>query len=106
MCWYSIVERLEKIKCQSCSLSADLYNKKTHFVLEFIQNADDNAYPEDALPTLCIQLKDGVVQFRCNETGFSEANVNAICDIGGSTKAAAKLQPGAGYIGMFASSTS
>lgn len=26
-------------------LSSDLYSKDTHFVLELIQNADDNSYP-------------------------------------------------------------
>ena len=28
-------------------LSRDLYNKDTHFVLELIQNADDNSYPDE-----------------------------------------------------------
>ena len=28
-------------------LSRDLYSKDTHFVLELIQNADDNTYPEN-----------------------------------------------------------
>ena len=28
-------------------LSRDLYSKDTHFVLELIQNADDNNYPAD-----------------------------------------------------------
>ena len=26
-------------------LSAELYSRDTHFVLELVQNADDNAYP-------------------------------------------------------------
>ena len=30
-------------------LSKDLYSKDTHFVLELVQNADDNAYPTDML---------------------------------------------------------
>ena len=30
-------------------LSKDLYSKDTHFVLELVQNADDNAYPPDML---------------------------------------------------------
>ena len=30
-------------------LSKDLYSKDTHFVLELIQNADDNSYHEDLL---------------------------------------------------------
>ena len=28
-------------------LSKDLYSKDTHFVLELIQNADDNDYPDE-----------------------------------------------------------
>ena len=27
-------------------LAADLYSRDTHFVLELVQNADDNAYPD------------------------------------------------------------
>jgi len=30
-------------------LSKDLYSKDTHFVLELVQNADDNAYPPDMM---------------------------------------------------------
>lgn len=30
-------------------LSRDLYSKDTHFVLELIQNADDNDYPPEVL---------------------------------------------------------
>jgi len=30
-------------------LSKDLYSKDTHFVLELVQNADDNAYPPHML---------------------------------------------------------
>jgi hypothetical protein len=29
-------------------LSAELYSRDTHFVLELVQNADDNAYPPGA----------------------------------------------------------
>lgn len=32
-------------------LSSDLYSKDTHFVLELIQNADDNDYPEVMMAT-------------------------------------------------------
>jgi hypothetical protein len=67
-------------------LSNDLYNKKTHFLLEFIQNADDNAYGNNIVPTLRLHIEDRLVVFECNELGFSAANVKAICDIGASTK--------------------
>ncbi len=34
-------------------LSNDLFSEQDHFVLELIQNADDNQYSSDCLPTLC-----------------------------------------------------
>lgn len=67
-------------------LSSDLYNKKTHFLLEFIQNADDNTYADDVIPSLNLQIEESLVVFECNESGFSADNVKAICDIGASTK--------------------
>ncbi|KAI0058520.1 hypothetical protein BV25DRAFT_1919220 [Artomyces pyxidatus] len=78
-------------------LSSDLYNKKTHFLLEFIQNADDNDYSSNVAPSLELHVEDRLIIFQCNELGFSSANVKAICDIGGSTKTAAKK--GRGFIG-------
>ena len=33
-------------------LSHELYSHDTHFVLELVQNADDNSYQSDILPTL------------------------------------------------------
>ncbi|KAH7337370.1 hypothetical protein BKA66DRAFT_448585 [Pyrenochaeta sp. MPI-SDFR-AT-0127] len=50
-------------------LSNQLYHKSTHFLLELIQNADDNTLRID-----------------CNEVGFTAANVEAICAISESTK--------------------
>ncbi|KAH8981074.1 hypothetical protein EDB92DRAFT_1805391 [Lactarius akahatsu] len=67
-------------------LSSDLYNKKTHFLLEFIQNADDNTYADDVTPSLNLRIEDSLVVFECNERGFLADNVKAICDIGQSTK--------------------
>jgi hypothetical protein len=67
-------------------LSSDLYNKKTHFLLEFIQNADDNTYADDVTPSLKLRIEDSLVVFECDELGFSADNVKAICDIGASTK--------------------
>jgi hypothetical protein len=67
-------------------LSSDLYNKKTHFLLEFIQNADDNTYADGVIPSLNLWIEDSLIVFECNELGFSADNVRAICDIGASTK--------------------
>jgi hypothetical protein len=38
-------------------LSVDLYSKETHFVLELIQNADDNQYQDGASPTLTLTIE-------------------------------------------------
>src|SRR4051794_30030550 len=37
-------------------LSEDLYSSETHFVLELIQNADDNTYPDGVVPTITFRL--------------------------------------------------
>ncbi|KAI9435206.1 hypothetical protein F5148DRAFT_989928 [Russula earlei] len=81
-------------------LSKDLYNKKTHFLLELLQNADDNTYLDGITPTLCLQIEDRRVVFKCNEVGFSKDNVQAICDIGRSTKRHEREEnPRRGFIG-------
>jgi hypothetical protein len=70
----------------SIRLSDELYTKDTHFLLEFIQNADDNEYAADVIPTLRLKSDNGHIYICCNEVGFSEKNVAAICKIGESTK--------------------
>lgn len=92
-------------------LSRDLYSKDTHFVLELVQNADDNAYPDHLIAALettskssmdndCpsvrfIISKEGVTVLN-NECGFREKDVRALCDVGRSTKGKHKY----GYIGQ------
>jgi Histidine kinase-, DNA gyrase B-, and HSP90-like ATPase len=66
-------------------LSDQLYSQPTHFLLEFIQNADDNYY-EDVRPTISFTSAHGHLRIDCNEIGFAPANVEAICRIGKSTK--------------------
>ena len=94
--------------CLRYSLSTELYSKDTHFLLELIQNADDNTYLEGIQPTLNVSLESDWLVIECNEVGFSEANVRALCKSGASTKNDRK-----GYIGtsrqiiiVFASSSS
>ena len=67
------------------SLSRQLYDKETHFLLELIQNADDNTY-DCAIPSLDFTYRRGSLRVDCNEIGFTESNVRAICKIGESTK--------------------
>ncbi|XP_077406198.1 uncharacterized protein LOC144038026 isoform X2 [Vanacampus margaritifer] len=79
-------------------LSTELYSKDTHFVLELIQNADDNSYPSesDGVPALAFVVERDCITVLNNEAGFQETNIKAICDVGQSTKGKHKY----GYIGQ------
>lgn len=76
-------------------LSSELYSRDTHFVLELIQNADDNTFTEDSSPTLVFVIEPHMVVVLNNEVGFKEENIRALCDVGKSTKGAHQY----GYIG-------
>lgn len=75
-------------------LSKDLYSKKSHFILELIQNADDNEYAEGVVPHLTLKVSSERLVLLNNEIGFSERNVRALCSVGDSSKAKKT-----GYIG-------
>uniref|UniRef100_A0A3P9L232 Wu:fj29h11 n=1 Tax=Oryzias latipes TaxID=8090 RepID=A0A3P9L232_ORYLA len=79
-------------------LSTELYSKDTHFVLELIQNADDNSYSLDptVVPSLAFVVEQDCITILNNETGFQEKNIRAICDVGSSTKGKHRY----GYIGQ------
>ena len=86
-------------------LSLELYSKDTHFVLELIQNADDNRYPDRPplsegtnreRPSLKFVVNNNCITILNNEVGFSEINIRAICDVGRSTKGLHRF----GYIGQ------
>eukprot|EP01088_Endostelium_zonatum_P021866 TRINITY_DN890_c0_g1_i2.p1 TRINITY_DN890_c0_g1~~TRINITY_DN890_c0_g1_i2.p1 ORF type:complete len:2146 (+),score=649.66 TRINITY_DN890_c0_g1_i2:669-7106(+) len=66
-------------------LSHELYSNETHFVLELVQNADDNKYNVDT-PALEFVIRNDRIEVNNNEIGFSPANILALCDIGKSTK--------------------
>ncbi|KAL8243548.1 hypothetical protein R6Q59_009806 [Mikania micrantha] len=87
------------------NLSAELYAKDVHFLMELIQNAEDNEYPEGADPSLefVITSKDitntgapATLLVFNNEKGFSRKNVESICSVGRSTKKGLRKR---GYIG-------
>ena len=79
-------------------LSEELYSKDTHFVLELIQNADDNKYDVGTEPSLVFVVDKEAVTSMNNERGFCEQDIRALCDVGKSTKGKHKH----GYIGMLA----
>ncbi|XP_023758052.1 uncharacterized protein LOC111906533 [Lactuca sativa] len=87
------------------NLSAELYAKDVHFLMELIQNAEDNEYPEGVDPSLefVITSKDitntgapATLLVFNNEKGFSDKNIESICSVGRSTKKDLRKR---GYIG-------
>ncbi|XP_053389616.1 uncharacterized protein LOC128552593 [Mercenaria mercenaria] len=84
-------------------LSKDLYSKDTHFVLELVQNADDNSYSDNLLndttdncPSVKFVIEHEGIYVLNNEQGFREKDIRALCDVGRSTKGKHKF----GYIGQ------
>ncbi|TYZ64016.1 hypothetical protein PybrP1_003535 [[Pythium] brassicae (nom. inval.)] len=81
-------------------LSDELYSENTHFVLELLQNADDNEYDRAVRAKGEFTLTaDRRVVFYNNERGFSRANIRAICDVGASTKASSQDASSSASIG-------
>ncbi|CAF2658198.1 unnamed protein product [Rotaria sp. Silwood2] len=80
-------------------LSNDLYVEQGHFVLELIQNADDNQYALDCMPTLRFIVSPERILVCNNEIGFQPCNISAICNVGASTKGKHK-QGYAGHKGI------
>ncbi|KAL3512559.1 hypothetical protein ACH5RR_025276 [Cinchona calisaya] len=87
------------------NLSAELYAKDVHFLMELIQNAEDNEYEEGVKPALefVITSKDitasgasATLLIFNNEKGFSPKNIDSICSVGRSTKKGNRKR---GYIG-------
>ncbi|PIA50962.1 hypothetical protein AQUCO_01100048v1 [Aquilegia coerulea] len=87
------------------NLSAELYAKDAHFLMEIIQNAEDNVYNEGVKPSLeFIVTSQDITRTGAtstllvfnNEKGFSPKNIESISSVGRSTK---KGQRQKGYIG-------
>jgi hypothetical protein len=82
----------------SNSLAKNLYTSKAQFVFELLQNAEDNHYEgarergED--PYVLIHVYHDKIVLECNEDGFTDANLKAICAVGQSSKHGAQ-----GYVG-------
>ncbi|KAJ4728848.1 DNA binding ATP binding [Melia azedarach] len=86
-------------------LSAELYSKDVHFLMELIQNAEDNEYPEGVDPSLefVITRRDitgtgapATLLVFNNEKGFSAENIESICSVAMSTKKGNRKR---GYVG-------
>lgn len=89
------IEDNKKFKEDAARLASDLHTEKPHFILELIQNAEDNDYDKDVKPLVKFIKQEDKLILQNNEKGFNEENVQALCGIGKSTKQNKKL----GYIG-------
>ncbi|PVH80366.1 hypothetical protein DL98DRAFT_628772 [Cadophora sp. DSE1049] len=79
-------------------IARDIYLRKARFVLELIQNAEDNKFTQAATlgeePFIKFNIYPTKIVVECNEDGFTKSNVDAICRVGASSK-----QNKRGYIG-------
>jgi|GEM_PF-6647461 len=64
----------------------ELYESRTHFFRELLQNADDNLYAAKVVPTLQLIAHPTSLVLVNNETGFEEKHVRALCNAAKSTK--------------------
>lgn len=87
-------------------ISKDVYSDDIHFLFELIQNAQDNTYAENIVPTLSFLLlaedptetedSEGCLCVFNNEIGFNQEDIKSICSVGSSTKKLKKME---GFIG-------
>lgn len=79
-------------------LAKNLYTSKARFVFELLQNADDNSYTRatasGSVPYISFRVYPQQIVVECNEDGFTNENLVAICSVGKSSKTGAQ-----GYIG-------
>jgi len=57
-----------------------------HFLLELLQNADDNLYKASTTPKMKITFRDSTLRFDTNEMGFRKIDVESICSVNQSSK--------------------
>ena len=77
-------------------LAEDIYKLDNHYIFELLQNADDNKYQANAIPSIEFNIESSRLIVINNEIGFTEENINSICDAGSSSKKINKIE---GYIG-------
>jgi hypothetical protein len=78
-------------------IADEQYSDLDHFLLELLQNADDNDYPQCVTPKVSIVLSADELTLDNNESGFNAANLYAITYAAASTKI--RRKSAATYIG-------
>ncbi|KAH7320590.1 hypothetical protein B0I35DRAFT_459384 [Stachybotrys elegans] len=86
------------------TLAKQIYGSGARFVFELLQNADDNkftrAVAQNDPPYISFAVFHDRVVVECNEDGFSEQDLEAICAVGQSTKSSSNGFIGAKGIGF------
>jgi hypothetical protein len=76
-------------------IARDIGSRKARFILEMIQNAEDNKFTiTDRAPAITFEVFPDKIIVECNEDGFTAENVESICRTGKSSKTSTR-----GYIG-------
>ncbi|KAF5659023.1 hypothetical protein FHETE_9651 [Fusarium heterosporum] len=79
-------------------LAKQIYGTGARFVFELLQNAEDNKFEKalkaKAHPFVSFKIYPNKIVVECNEDGFTEPDLKAICAVGESTKSTSH-----GYIG-------
>lgn len=79
----------------SSSLAKQIYGSGARFVFELLQNAEDNSFSKTTdKPYISFNVYEDRIVVECNEDGFTEQDLGAICAVGKSTKSTSY-----GYIG-------
>ncbi|KAI1773105.1 hypothetical protein F4818DRAFT_443468 [Hypoxylon cercidicola] len=94
----ALLTKDEMIGTSVITLAKNLYSTNVRFIFELLQNADDNHFTRaaslNAVPYVSFHVYHDRIVVDCNEDGFNEENIRAICNIGKSSKTGAQ-----GYIG-------
>eukprot|EP00798_Chlamydomonas_sp_ICE-L_P024806 gene24806-10451_t len=88
-------EKNRMLAASMSHLARDIYDDSLHFLLELVQNAEDNEYPVGKAASLEFIRQAGCMFAVSNESGFSCNNIRSLCRIGMSSKSSAP-----GYIGQ------
>ncbi|VVB85353.1 Uncharacterised protein [uncultured archaeon] len=83
-----------KFQDDAAKLLTEIHAKRPHFILELIQNAEDNDYLEYVKPKIKLIITSNELIIQNNEKGFSNRDVLGLCGIGDSKK-----DKKSGYIG-------
>ncbi|KAI5865504.1 hypothetical protein GGS23DRAFT_559520 [Durotheca rogersii] len=94
----ALLKKDEMIGASVTTLAKNLYSKDVRFLFELLQNADDNNFSHataaNHAPYVSFRVYKDRIVVDCNEDGFTKANIQAICNVGQSSKTGAQ-----GYIG-------